>query len=433
MVLNSAKASFDLLEARSANYSDRGQSIITSLFGLEWNTAFIPYGPKWRRHRRAIHQYFNSSAIQEYQPVQLCKTREMLVQALQSPSKILDLIEFAVGSSLIDIAYGHRAQDAQDAYIARAHTAAARTSYVLVSGRFFVEFLPFLRHVPAWLPGAAFKRLANDVVAEQKALVDIPFHDVRAEIDSGRPNTSICARMLDSLDRSESADRDAELEVIKNTTGIIFAAGNDTTNITMRVFLLAMTLHPEAQRAAQEELTVIVGPRRLPESSDRWSLPYIDAIVKECARWMPVVPLGVPHSAVNDDEYEGHHIPKGTVVIPNQWAMLHNPIDYPEPAFFRPERFIKDGMLDPDAKDPARVAFGFGRRICPGRYFADASLFLFIASILHVFDILPPVDEHQRPVLPEARQTSEFISQPEPFECIVKVRSQSAEQLIKNL
>ena len=43
-------------------------------------------------------------------------------------------------------------------------------------------------------------------------------------------------------------------------------------------------------------------------------------------------------------------------------AILHDPEAYPEPAKFLPERFLKDGKLNPDVRDPATVAFGFGRR-----------------------------------------------------------------------
>lgn len=87
----------------------------------------------------------------------------------------------------------------------------------------------------------------------------------------------------------------------------------------MQTFFLAMVLHPEVQRKAHEQLDLVVGSDRLPEFSDRPVLPYIDAIVKECSRWMPVMPLGVPHASTAGDEYEGYFIPKGSVVIPNQW------------------------------------------------------------------------------------------------------------------
>lgn len=54
---------------------------------------------------------------------------------------------------------------------------------------------------------------------------------------------------------------------------------------------------------------------------------------------------------------------------------------------FRPERFLtKEGTLDPCIKSPD-VAFGFGRRVCPARNLALSELFIFIASIVAMFDI----------------------------------------------
>ena len=43
-------------------------------------------------------------------------------------------------------------------------------------------------------------------------------------------------------------------------------------------------------------------------------------------------------------------------------AVLHDPDIYPEPDRFYPERFIRDGKLNPDVLDPASLVFGFGRR-----------------------------------------------------------------------
>lgn len=96
--------------------------------------------------------------------------------------------------------------------------------------------------------------------------------------------------------------------------------------------------------------------------------------------------------------------------------MLHDPEEYPQPDLFKPERFIKDGKINPNVRDPSTIIFGFGRRyamcthpprvvirsfgnrICPGRHLASASLFLTIASILHVFHVQPATDEDGRPM-----------------------------------
>ena len=54
---------------------------------------------------------------------------------------------------------------------------------------------------------------------------------------------------------------------------------------------MAVTLHPEAYRRAQEEIDRVVGRDRLPKLDDRARLPYIDALEKETFRWNNVVPM----------------------------------------------------------------------------------------------------------------------------------------------
>ena len=47
-----------------------------------------------------------------------------------------------------------------------------------------------------------------------------------------------------------------------------------------------MVLHPEVQQRAREELDRVVGRDRLPDFTDRDSLPYITAITKEVLRYV---------------------------------------------------------------------------------------------------------------------------------------------------
>lgn len=85
-----------------------------------------------------------------------------------------------------------------------------------------------------------------------------------------------------------------------------------------------MVMYPEVQAKAQRELDSVLGLNHIPSFADQDSLPYITAIVKEILRWEPLLPFSVPHRSMADDVYNGYFIPKGTIVIPNNWYVcLH--------------------------------------------------------------------------------------------------------------
>lgn len=88
------------------------------------------------------------------------------------------------------------------------------------------------------------------------------------------------------------------------------------------------------------------------------------------------------HGAISDISYS-------TLASTIFRAILHDPDMYPDPEAFKPDRFLNaDGSL---RDDPVLSStYGFGRRICPGRYFVDSTLFIVIASLLSVFKIEKP-------------------------------------------
>jgi cytochrome P450 len=110
-------------------------------------------------------------------------------------------------------------------------------------------------------------------------------------------------------------------ELIKDSAAVSYAAGADTIVSTITTIILAMTLHPEAQKRAQAELDAVLGDR-LPTFADKEDLPYVTAIMKEVFRWIPVLPLAVPHRAINADRYKNFHIPAGASVLGNAWYVI---------------------------------------------------------------------------------------------------------------
>lgn len=215
-------------------------------------------------------------------------------------------------------------------------------------------------------------------------------------------------------------------------SGTFLEAGSDTTSSTLYGFLQAMVLFPDVQRKAQAELDRVVGDRRLPTMADEPKLQYIRGCVKESLRWMPTTILGaVPHAVTRDDEYMGYKIPAGAGVINNVWGIHHDPVRYPNPREFRPERYADDTQSlyeaanNPDAAQRDTFTFGGGRRLCPGIHVAERSLFLGIARMLWAFDFAPPVDARSGEVLlPDAEKlTQGFVCMPEPYAAKITPRS----------
>lgn len=56
------------------------------------------------------------------------------------------------------------------------------------------------------------------------------------------------------------------------------------TVLSVQNFILAMVLYPEVQNRAYTEIDHVIGRDRLPEFTDRDSLPYITAVAKEVLR-----------------------------------------------------------------------------------------------------------------------------------------------------
>jgi cytochrome P450 len=116
--------------------------------------------------------------------------------------------------------------------------------------------------------------------------------------------------------------------------------------------------------------------------------------------------VAVPHRLTEDDVYEGYFIPAGSLVSGNVWAILHDPEFFPNPESFYPERYLKDDAL----KQFPDVAFGFGRRVCPGKHMARSSVWIAIASILAAFEITPARDENGAEIPISEEYTSGFVS-----------------------
>lgn len=328
------------------------------------------------------------------------------------------------------LTYGHEVNSMDDPFVSISKKGSEQLVLAMKAGGYLVDSIPWLKYVPKWFPGASFQTIAAYGAKLSRDMRFLPYFDARDKFFSGAPIPSFLSLQIEERIDANGKLSEEDEGIISAACGICYSAGADTTSTSLLFFVLAMGLHPEVQTLAHDEVDRIVGGGRLPEIADRPQLPYCSALCKELHRWNPIVPNGIAHLTKEDDEYAGFFIPAKTMILPNQWAMLMDPKEYPDPDVFRPERFLPTdgGRVQ---RDPYKIAFGFGRRVCPGRNFADNAVFLVIVQILATFDISKSRNADGAAVDPVVNIKCEGVLRiPERFECSIQPRSSAATTLI---
>ncbi|KAF7366793.1 Cytochrome P450 [Mycena sanguinolenta] len=445
-IINSYEVANDLLNDRSLIYSDRpAMHMVNDLMDWKFNMGLQSYGPMYKKHRKVFQHGFNRRESNGYQHVQTRENTLLLEKLLTDPSKYDHHLRITTGAIIMMIGLGYQVVE-NDEFVRIAEAAQLAMVSAARPGAYLVDLLPILRYVPEWFPGASFQKVAREGRELSQELQTKPFAWALKQFDEG---TALPSFFKDLMEHKKIASDDPEeaQHIIKCATAVMYATGADTILASTLTFILAMLHAPQVQKIAQEELDRVVGTDRLPTYANREELPYINAIVKESLRWELVIPLGVPHRAMEDDvssgfsvcafslpedyflkTYNGYFIPKGTTIIANQWGISHDEQVFSDPFAFRPERFLdKESPLP----DPSTIAFGWGRRICPGRFLAENSLWLHVATILACFNITPVVGDDGKPIIPPREYTSGMASRPLPFQCRIDPRNDAAVELIK--
>ncbi|KAF8608281.1 cytochrome P450 [Ceratobasidium sp. AG-I] len=431
IVLHSVENVTDLLERRSAIYSDRPQLRVISdpdLLDWSYNTGSIPYGDKWRKQRRMTHNVLKSSENVHHFPLMERETRAMLKRILQTPKEFGQEFRRTISTEIMSTVYGYTVTTSDDYFVRRVEAALDNFSRAALPTNFMVNFIPWLKYVPDWVPGTGWKHTMSEWCKLRDSMVREPYDWTKTQIANGVAAPSMVKKCLEEIENDPSIDRVEAEDRLKWAASTLFGGASDTSASSAMTFVLAMVQNPDIQAKAQAEIDAVTSSERLPEMADRDSMPYLQRIVREVLRWQPVLPLGFPRATTQDDEYMGYRIPKGSIVLSNTWAMTRNETLYEDPESFNPDRF-----LDPSVPDAP--VFGLGRRMCPGNNFAEASLFITFASMLAVFNIEPTVDPISgKKIIPETKVTTNaLVSHPLPFDCVIKPRSAAHQELIDGI
>ncbi|KAH9476391.1 Cytochrome P450 monooxygenase [Psilocybe cubensis] len=202
-----------------------------------------------------------------------------------------------------------------------------------------VDFIPALMYVPErWAP---YKKLWRESRIMQRNL----YFGLLIEAEK-RKNEGLNECFVTSL-LDQQIELGLDRETIVYIGGALLDGGAETTSSFLQNFVLCLVKFPAVLRKAQLEVDTVVG-ERIPDYNDIKSLPYVQAIIKETHRLLPIAPTAMPHASPNDCEYRGFVIPKYTPVLFNVFGICRDPNLYERPDEFWPERYI----LSPDGTKP---------------------------------------------------------------------------------
>ncbi|KAI0635126.1 cytochrome P450 [Trametes polyzona] len=438
LFLNSMESTSDLLEKRGALYSDRPPStMLLELCGCEDIIAFARYeNPSYRRHHRLLHRVLAPARMPSYHPAITAEVLAFLQNMVHSPGYYVGHIRRFASSQIMSIVYGYKVAGAVDPYVGMADESLHIISneILAVGNVWLVDIFPFLKHIPAWFPGAGFKRKAQVWRAGITECADRPFEWFKERFERGTATLCYCTSLLAECEAETSAGRsDPDREAdIRWTASAMYIASVDTTLVLVLHLILALVQYSEVARKARKELDAVIGSSRLPTFEDRPALPYIEAVLSECMRWTAPVPLGLPHRLMQDDVYRGMTIPRGTLVFGNIWKMSRDPALFANPDEFIPERYLEEvDEATARRRDPRNFVFGFGRRACLGNHIVESYLWLVVAGMLATLDFDKATDENGNVIDSQPEYNDASFRLATPFPCIIRPRSQQTRDLIQ--
>ena len=343
--------------------AERLRPIQRTLTGL-----FHVNGDEHRRHRRLLQPAFNKTRIDAYRDDMVALTSRMLdewkVDEVRDVHADMTELTLRIATKTL---FG---EDAGDRGVALARMMQQWLLTMFSPGmllRLDIRGLPYHR----WLD------LTRRIDDETAAIL----REKRAAVAKRAPDGPIAADMLSMLLAARDEDGSAlDEDELVGHTGVIFAAGHETSTNALAWTLFLLGEHPDVANELCAELSSVLHGDA-PTVEQLGKLPFLDAVVKESMRVLPPVPLH-PRVVAEDHELGGHFLPAHTELFLSIFHMHHDPALFPDPDRFDPKRWSK---IKPSVYE--YNPFSAGPRMCIGAAFAMMEIKIALAMLLQRFRV----------------------------------------------
>ena len=341
---------------------------------LEWalgNNLLISEGDFWRRQRRIMNPAFHHQHLAQAAHVMVRRARQRVErwrtpcergERLDIAHEMMSLTMEIVAEALFSSDIANSIDELGQAMTTRSASLGKPNPLDMLG---FPEWFPRWRSHRTRSALARLDRMVNGIIASRRATRKGP-EDLLGLLLAAR----------DEETGEGMTDRQLRNEVLT-----FFAAGHETTALSLTWTLYLLSRHPDIERALHDEVDRALGEGET-TFADVEALPYTRMVIQEAMRLFPPG-HSLPRVAVADDEVGGHAIRAGSVVTISPYLTHRNPRLWEDPLRFDPERFTPDRVKARHRF--AYLPFGGGPRICIGRGFAMMEACVVLATIARAY------------------------------------------------
>ena len=367
--------------------------VISSTQGFTIGTS--PWDESCKNRRKAAGAALGRAAIKGYYPMfdleSFCILRD-----LHRDSKRGDVLlnvrpyiqRYALNTTLT-LCYGIRMDDVYDDLLREILHVGSAISLLRSASENYQDYIPLLRY----FPNNEKNKRSKELRQRRDKYLDFLLDKVRNQIKCGTEKPSISAAIL-----KDDETKLSNVEVSSICLSLV-SGGFETIPGTLTSCIGSLST-PEGrmfQRRAYEDIKRVYPDGDL---SSIWlssfreeKIPYINAIVKEAARYYTVSAMSLPRKTVSDVHWDNNTIiPAKTMILINAQAANHD-IDHfgPDAGTFNPERWIdwEDGIpSEKHSQGIQHFSFGAGSRACSGQIIAHRLIYTALVRLISSYEIV---------------------------------------------
>ena len=342
--------------------------------------------------RPAMKGYFDMFDLESY----------CIVRDLQRDSKggaveisVRPYIQRYALNTTLTLCYGIRMDSVYDEMLREILHVGSAISLLRSASENYQDYIPLLRY----FPNNEKNRRSRELRDRRDRYLNFLLNKVRDMIEKGTDKPCISAAILKDQETKLTG-----VEVSSICLSLV-SGGFETIPGTLTSCIGSLST-PEGQlfqdRAYEDIKHYYPDMKELWQSSfQEEKVPYVNAIVKEAARFYTVSAMSLPRKTITEIDWNGAKIPAKTMILINAQAANHD-VDHfgPSGGIFNPERWLEDSSLAPNAAPEEKsssgiqhFSFGAGSRACSGQIIASRLLYTALIRILSCYRIVASTNE----------------------------------------